>query len=373
MLENVEKKKIKIEIPEHYKRNLDESVWDELEEILFSGFLTVRARVSGIDFIFKTLNIHESNLINFSKPSKESPLEQKTNFQAKFIAYSTFMIDGENALHDRPNHIRNLIELIKKIPMNLQNEVLNKLGDLNRKASRLYPLVEVFVHENRSKLRWYQLNNSQIHLPESTGIPGTNHLGMNSCQSTWTSINRLIEIRDQTERDWTNAKFVGSCFNGKGVRSIDQQDKQHKDIELQKVEQLKVEVLYKYLNKLDENAQVEKQTMLPDGRLADVEKTFKAETVQDLADQLSKSLSDEKDFHDLVVEQTMNRIKQRRESIDKYHRSVSSGIIVNREGGSRILGGREEADQILNRIRGAKNKAIEENYKYVRPDMEDDT
>lgn len=371
MPEIIEKTKIKIEIPDHYKRGLDESVWEELEGFLFKGFLTSHARVFNIDFVFKTLNIHESNLINFSKPSKESPLEQKTSFQAKFIAYSIFMIDGENALHDRSNHIRELILIIKKIPISLQNEILNRLGDLNKQASRLYPLVEVFVHENRSKLHWHQLHNTQIHFSENTGIPGTHHLGMNSCQSTWTSLNRLIEIRDQAERDWGNAKFIGSCFAGKGVRSIDQQDKQKRDLENQKIEELKVDVLYKYMNKLDEDSKVEKQTMLPDGRLAEVEREYKAETVQDLADQLSQSLSQEKDFHDLVVEQTLDRLKERRSEIEKRRRVVSSGIIQNMEGGSRIIGGKEAADQVLARIRNARNRAIDENYKHKVPEIED--
>jgi hypothetical protein len=293
-------KKIKISIPEQYKRNLDESVWEELEEYLFTGFLTSQAYIAGNSFVFKTLNWYESNFINYLKPAKESAIEQKLHFQASFIAHSIFITEGENVLFDRPNHIRRLINIIKKIPTSFQNEIILNLSYINKKAVRLYPLVEVYVHENKSRLKWLQLKNLPIHSPQSTGISGTEHLGMNLCQSTWVALNRLIDIKDESERDWNNAKFVGSCF-AKGVRSIDQQDKQQKDIERQKLEDLKIEVLYKYLNRIDDDKSMPKQVSLPDGRTAEVVEEKRAQTVDELAEQLQNALNEEKDHHDIVI------------------------------------------------------------------------
>jgi len=263
--------KIRIEVPEAFKK-VNEEVWEELENYLFTGFLSSSASILKETFIFKTLNHTEIRNIEFMKPFRSSVPEAKDRFRTAFIAHSVFMIDGENFLHDRPRHFRKLMKLISRIPTNLQQKIINNLASLNSKASRLYPLTEVYVHENRSRFKWMQYSNLAINSQSVTGIPGTDEIGISHCQSAWVAMNKIIDRRDQIERDWGNAKFIGSCFAGKGVRSIDERDKTRLERERQELDDLKIKVLYNYLNKTEGQKDAPQITVLPDGRRVVVEK-----------------------------------------------------------------------------------------------------
>jgi len=360
--------KIRIEVPEAFKK-VNEEVWEELENYLFTGFLSSSASILKETFIFKTLNHTEIRNIEFMKPFRSSVPEAKDRFRTAFIAHSVFMIDGENFLHDRPRHFRKLMKLISRIPTNLQQKIINNLASLNSKASRLYPLTEVYVHENRSRFKWMQYSNLAINSQSVTGIPGTDEIGISHCQSAWVAMNKIIDRRDQIERDWGNAKFIGSCFAGKGVRSIDERDKTRLERERQELDDLKIKVLYNYLNKTEGQKDAPQITVLPDGRRVVVEKRFRADSVEDLADQLSAALSGEKDHHDLVVESQQRKVQERSQAIHDYHRSLYAQTPQFREPGSRILGGKLEADAYLARIQALRLESIEKGRNMI-PAME---
>jgi hypothetical protein len=356
----VAKKRIEISVPEYYKK-VDDGVWDELEKYLFTGFLTSPAHVLGRTFIFKSLNHNEIRNLEYFKPLRMSSLDVKISFRSSFIAHSILFIDGENVLHNRMDHIRKLMETIGKIPSGIQEEMINNLSSLNSRASRLYPLAEVYAHENKSRFKWLYTKDTPVNSPIVTGISGTESIGMNYCQQMWVALNRLLDSRDRIEAEWSNAKFIGGCFAGKGMRTIEEKDKARKEKENLELQELKSKVLYRYLNR---NAGPEdiaaKQISLPDGRMATVEKMFRAESVEELANQLSSALSDEKDYHDKVIEIKQKELQKRSSSIEKHRKNLWSRPAVIDEaaqsksipigGGSRVLGGgRVEAEAYKSR------------------------
>src|SRR5512135_63107 len=217
------KQRVEIKVPDIYK-HVDESVWQELETFLFTGFLSSPASVAGKSFVFKTLNHHELRNIQLARPMVGLP-EERAQFRSAFIAYSIFMIDGQNAIYERPRHINRLIKTVARLNAKMQDEVVENLAALNEKAQLLLPLVEAYAHENRSRYRWFQIRGQPIHSPICTGIPGTDEVGANICQQNWIALNNVIDRNEEIERDWNNAKFIGSCFAGKGVRAIDEKDK----------------------------------------------------------------------------------------------------------------------------------------------------
>jgi hypothetical protein len=358
-------RRVQISIPEQYKVTSDE-VWEDLESYLFTGFLTSHAKLVGRSFVFKTLNHVEIQGMSYLRPAGGSPADVQETYKAAFIAHSVFYIDGENVLHERPRFINRLVKTVKKIPAKVQDEILEQLGALNGKASRLHPLTEVYVHENRSRFKWLQLKGTSVNFASSTGISGTDLLGMNYCQQAWTALNRLLDQREEMESEWSNAKFVGSCFNGKGVRSVDERDRARKERERSEREDKKMRVLYRFLNRLPAgDDRVPSEVTLPDGRRASVVKSFRAESVDDLAEQLSAALSGEKDHHDRIVEARERQNMERRQDIDGLRRLVYSspgvdpgGSVAGRyasssvpaSGSSRILGGKAEADAYIERM-----------------------
>lgn len=369
-----EGKRIRIELPETYKK-VDESVWEELESYLFLGFLTSPSTVAGQSFVFKTLNHHELRNIRFMRSMKATMAETKASFTAAFIAHSVFMVNGHNALHDRARSINRLIRTVSKISPKVQDKILDNLSHLNARVSFLFPLVDVYAYENRSRFRWYQLGTYPVHDPRSTGLPGTEELGMTMCQQTWTSINILIDRRETAEREWAHAKFIGSCFAGKGVRPIEERDRARLETERVDREEKKIKVLHAYLNRSTGEADGPQLMKLPDGRMAEVKRKFKAESAEELRDELSAALSGEKDFHDLVIEQKEREYRERHKSIEADRMKLMYGSRPNEAGrpsgaggGSRILGSRKEAEEYLKRMEEVRVRQMEAAQQAARRD-----
>lgn len=354
--------RVRINLPEHYKP-VDDEVWSELESYLFQGFLISSAFFYDRTFVFKTLNHHELRLIHYVRPMKASPIGVRDAYRSAFIAHSVLMVDGENVLPGRPRRVSRLSKTVGKMDRGIQDKIMESLAALNERASRLYPLTEVYVHENRSRYRWLHTVGQPVHFPSSTGLSGTDEIGMNHCQQAWTALNRLLDVKEQMERDWTNAKFVGSCFAGKGVRAIDERDKARRERERTELEELKMKVLHAYLNR---SASVEggELVSLPDGRSASVFGRFRADSAEELRDQLEKSLSGEKDHHDLVVDAKMREVRERARMIEDARQRVFrspefAAPAVSTLGPSRILGGREAAEAQLARIRALQIQQVE--------------
>lgn len=350
-----EQRRVQIRIPDQKQY---EGVWDEIHLHLTQGFLTSQSHVLGQTFVFKTVNEHELRLIEAAKPHRTASPEARTSFRSLFIAYSLFMINGENVLVDRPRHMRRLVRTVSRLPGPVQDKILEGLGSLNQRASRLHPMVEVYAYENRSRFRWLQTVDTPVHSVLATGIPGTCDLGMNGCQSIWTALNRLIDRREAMERDWQNAKFVGSCFAGKGVRSVDERDRNRQEKERTEREDLKMKVLYRYLNRLPpgSDGEPEKMAELPDGRQVKVERTFRAESAEELAEQLSAALSGEKDYHDMIVDAQIQRLAGRAQDIEDEHRAIFQRPDQSADGqsmgggGTRVMGSRRDAESYLKRM-----------------------
>lgn len=347
-----DQRRIQIKVPENYQ-DVNDKVWKDLEEYVFTGFLAAPSNVLGQNFVFKTLNHNELRNIGYLRPIDGSPPEVTAKYRSAFIAYSIFIASGTNVLHKRIENIEKIISIVSKFPVNIQEKIVDNLSFLNKKAGRLYPLVEVYVHESRSRFRWLYLKKMPVHSVMATSIDGTDAIGMNYCQQTWMAMNEILDKKDNIEAAWANSKFVGSCFSSKGVMQVDEQDKARRSRERQEVDDLRMKVLKEYVG--GEAAQdVRDVVSLPDGRRAAVESRSRAESVQELADQLSASLSGEKDWHDAVIEHQHKQLLARQEELERKVLAPSQAVPnlegIPAVGGARVLGSREAADEHVRRM-----------------------
>jgi len=368
---NTKSERIRIRVPDTYRKVNDE-VWSELETYMFQGFLTTNTVIAGKTFVFKTLNALEMRNINFMRPTRGVSPDGADSFKAIFIAYSIFMVDGVNTLYERPRHINRLIKVIRKLQPKLQDKIIENLSAINQRSVRLFPLAEPYCHENRSRYRWLQTHDIPIHSPMATGIPGTDELGMNQCQQMWTALNRILDRREEMEREWHNAKFVGSCMAGKGVRSIDEKDRARLEKERIEQEEQKIKVLHDYLNRKTGVEERKSRIHLPDGRFADVvegtqaDGKFRAETADELAEQLERALAGEKDFHDLVIEAKERELRIRARAINSaqnsfFHlppMSTELDTSIGGDGGTRVVGDRGHAEAYVSRMRNLQAEQL---------------
>jgi hypothetical protein len=303
--------------------------------------------------VFKTLNPNELRNISYMRTYASQSAEYKNQFRSLFIAHSVFMVNGQNFLYKRSDNIDRLIKTINKLGSAIQDRIVNNLSALNAKAQRVHGLVEAYSFEPRSRFRWAAIKDATVNSVGMTGLPGTEELGLNVCQTTWVALNRIQDLRESIERDWANSKFIGGCFVGKGMRSIEEKDKNRLQEEDQQRQERRSRALREYLNRGGEKEDVVKEMfIMPDGRRVEVASRYKASSADELAKELSSALNDEKDAHDLAVEAHMKKLNDRNADIarEKTIMQANMNPMIMSDSGITVLG-KHEAEERLKRMR----------------------
>lgn len=281
---------LRIEVPKEPEVN--PAVYKDVEPMLFRGFLAVSARFENIHIVFKSLNHHEFSTLAFAGDFGENA--PGAHFWNLFLAHAVFMFDGQNVLADRDRWIPRLTDVFENLPIAARDRVVRHLSELNRRSTNAIHLTEAFATESQSRYRWTQLRGVDLTSVAVTGIPGTERLGMNWAQLAWRALNTFEDTREQMERDWENAKFIGSCFAGKGLSRVYNQDNERRQKEKEERFARKDALLRHVL--LGEAL----GTGLSQKYGAQV---VAARTVEELAEQMEMNIKGEKDWHDYVVQQ----------------------------------------------------------------------
>lgn len=297
--------RIQIEAPG--EPEVDPSHYRDVESLLFRGFIILPAEINGANFIFKSMNQHEFECLQWVTAG--APMDK---YYDSFLAHGVFMIAGQNILPERERWIPEVEKLFTSLPLAAKTKLVRYMSDVNRKASNAVTLTEVYQMERASRFRWAQLKGLDVMSSTCTGIDGTSRLGLNYAQLVWRALNYYDDMRESAERDWDNAKFIGSCFAGKEIRKIYSQDKDRKEKEkaerIQRKDQLLRHVL---LGEEISKSPTENQYQI-----------ITARTNEELADQLQRDLRGEKDWHDEVVAREETRLKQSEQAKYQQMRSM---------------------------------------------------
>lgn len=277
---------------------VDPALYRDVEPMLFRGFLTLAAQINGVTFVFKSLNQHEYELLGYSGAIRDERASAK--FWDIFLAYGVFMIDGINILPERERFIPKIAETFGEFPPDARQRVIRYLSEVNRRANNAVTICECYSMEVYSRFRWAQLRGLDPTSATVTGIHGTERLGMNWAQHIWRALNYYEDRNEEHERDWENAKFVGSCMVGKGISKVYHQDNERRKKEREERLARKDRLLRQVF--LGES--IDDKTKQLQGAVL-----VAARSVDELAEQLEKDLRGEKDWHDQVVEAQEKRIR----------------------------------------------------------------
>lgn len=281
----------------------------DVEPLLFKGFVYAAAEINGVLFVFKSLNQHEWELLNFTtQENSRRAIRQHHNL---FMAYGVLMVDGVNVLPRREEYLPQLIELFASMSEGPHQKVVRELSEVNRRATRAVWLAEVYALERKSRFQWAQTKGLDLSSTAITGVVGTETLGLNYGQLMWRAVNHYEDIREQMDREWEHAKFVASATAGKEIQKVHNQDKRRRESEMNERMERREKILRFAI--FGEPMETDK----PTGSHVKV-----ARTVDELADQLEKDLRGEKDFHDAVVDAHERRVReafnQRQQTLQEY-------------------------------------------------------
>ncbi len=265
---------------------VDPRLYRDVDPILFRGFLPLRAKIGETLFVFKSLNHHEFAYLGWLHEDRGE------GFYLDFLAMSVFMVGGRNILKERDNAREALRGFFQEMPPPARTRVVQNLAEVNRKANNAIRLVEAFAMEPVSRLRWAQTKGLDLLSPSLTGVEGTQALGLNWGQLLWRSLNHFQDLREEMERQWEHAKFIGGCFAGKGIKRVHTADHQRRKEEIE-TRIARKETILREVVLMEKDPQVHK---LRDGKRVRI-----AQTTEELAKQLEQDLKGEEDFHDRIV------------------------------------------------------------------------
>lgn len=264
----------------------DEPDYSELEDLLFRGFLTTRVYIEGKQFLLKTLNENEKRLIWDHIHDRDSQFA----YISYALAYSTYMVDRYNVLPHRPAIIHELVDCFENMNRKAVKKIFLKAKILNEKAANLMSEVQPYSYGFESEQMWYVFQNITFGSVQATGVEGTEKLGMNFHQKIWCYLNQMKERQEKYDRDFDLFSFVASASNPKGANKV---VKKHNKNRNKREKEQERAYKNKVMNTVEERGN---------------EIWITNESEQDLIDELEKSLSGQKDFHDQVVEQYEKRM-----------------------------------------------------------------
>jgi hypothetical protein len=317
----------KIEIPAPKEPEVNPEIYRDVLPVLTKGFLMQAAEINGVLFVFKSLNHHEFEMVRLVGGYR-ADREPSHHFWDIFLAYGVFMVGGQNILLDRERAIPDVASTFSDLPRDAKQRVVRHLSELNRRASVATVLTEAYSTETYSRYRWSQVSGLDLMASTMTGIGGTDRIGLNYAQLTWRSLNYYQDLHDQMERDWENAKFIGSCFAGKGLQKVYNQDedrrRKHKEEIVSRKDAIIRHALYG-----------EQPTDLKQKGHAVM---VAAQTTEELAAQLQKDLRGEKDWHDTVIEAHERHVRDNQAQQSAHLQSLIAERDVDFKGLS-VVGG----------------------------------
>ena len=338
-------------------------VYKDVEAMLFHGFILLPANINGVQFVFKSLNQHEFDMVRLIGGSSDGG-ENSTRFWTQFLARCVLLVDDINVLTERATAMPKLLELFEGLPRDARKRIVRYLSEINRRAANAVTLTEAYAMEKQSRFRWAQTMGLDLTSPSVTGLEGTQGLGLNWAQLLWRALNYYEDQNYGNEREWENAKFIGSCFAGKGLSKIYGQDTRRREAERNEQIARKDRLLRHVL--LGEP--------LESSKGADTV-VRAAHTVEELSKQLEADLKGEQDFHDRVVAAAEERIREQH----RQRRKELEDLVAQRakeydgkplQGGTDMEGLRpEEVQERIRRKRQIDAQAAAS--RMVHPELED--
>lgn len=325
-----------------------QEMYDKVIDLLHYGFLSAPVQVGDMTIALRTLNKGDLFLLQHRGAYANSEDSRRW-----MIAAATWMAEGHFFLANQEAvpFLYGKYQAFRPPQLKVLTHVLNSLS---KQQLECYDLIEAFCMEPVSRAMWKQTNGVYPSTAFS-GLPGTDQVGMNIVQKLWVAHNRVEDIREQIEIDWTHAKFIASATAPKGIEQLNQKEKTVREAERTRKQEVFDKTYYKWLGYLREDGTV-LGSSLP---------TFRqASTPDELADEMRKWVSGEMDSHDRVVADYKRRILENYErDIEARRQSIEAARQQSEEAGEdpntlKLVG--YTLDQLRDRVAPTLHKTVYE-------------
>jgi len=256
-------------------------LYEDVETLLDFGFLTHNVTINGVCFSFRSLGPGDRFLLRHRSHSKAHD-----EWVCIAIASSIWMVGGYNLLNE-DNVVPLMAKSIRKLPPNVRVILFNEVMSMLDRVTAALDAVEPYAYEKVSRYKWKSFGNQPFssHNELNTKI-GTNHV-----QRMWTFYNQIEDQRVKDDVYWDGIKFATSVHASKGVKKIDDRDKQNRKEEQDRRQRVQDTFFYTVKGVIrKEELDKTKGDLKSGGKSAD-----------DLSDEMRRWVSGEADWHDDIV------------------------------------------------------------------------
>lgn len=274
-------------------------IYEDLRSLLLLGFLCADIRVQGIPFTLRTLNPTEFRVLKHRVCGRQGEWRPWT------LAMSTWMMDGQILTRTDQPALVETYRCMRALPTGVQNTLYSVLGSLVRRSKKALETMEGYLYEAESRELWRTDGENLIAVAhENTGSKG-----LNLAQRYWMLYNRMEDDREKRNTMWAFVKFMTGAHAPKGIKKLNEKDSRYeRDLELRR-QSIRDRVYYESLGVIKRL----------EGRERDLESRpiKKAETEEELREEMAKWVAGEEDEHDVIVRSIKERI---RESVEERKR-----------------------------------------------------
>jgi hypothetical protein len=263
--------------------------YEDVESLISPGFLSHNVRVAGVNLSLRSLGPGDLFLLQ-ARVGRGFDEDWKV----WTIASSLWMVNGYQCLGD-PNVIPAMAERVRLLPRRAKDTLFSLVLGLFNRQSKAVEATESYCYETTSRYRWLTFGG---HLPAlHSGVPRIDTLGTNSVQRMWAFFNGIEDRRHQEDTLWEGFKLSVSPHAPKGVKKIDQRDKQQREAEQERRQGIQDRFFYRRVGVLSK----EEITTTPSYSKF-------SKSADDLEQEMFRWVAGEEDWHDLIVSEYKQRV-----------------------------------------------------------------
>lgn len=269
--------------------------YKDVESLLLPGFLSHNVEIAGVQLAIRDPGPGDLFLIRHR--AGVAPAE--SDWLLWGLATCIWMLDGVVLLGD-PSAPTRMAALIRNLPDSAQRTLYSLYMQLFARTGEAMKGIMPFCYEDRSRSLWIQVGRQSPASSSMFGIPNVEKLGINMLQRMWLAYNQVEDLRIAEASAWANAKFVASAHHPKGVKQVSQREESLNESRLTRNQEEVDLYFYRMIGLVTEEG-------LADGRKVHRDK----KSVSELQDEFQRWVSGDADFHDRVVREWKERVKQR--------------------------------------------------------------
>jgi len=269
-------------------------LYRDVEQLIRNGYLYHSFQIGDTYYTFRSLN-----------PLEFEAAARRPYFRAHCLGISLCEIDGFPIPEELKHHVA---LTFLHLPLKFVDELFKAvIVAFKFRIDRAYRLVESYCYEDFGRSTWQNLGK-----PFDPG-----HLkSANRIFRWWCVYNMNTDRVEEDERQWSHTRMVVSAMATKGAKKLyDDADRERERRDERK--RRKIEETVNWIIRGDEPK--EKVFIEVNGEKVEVQNMNFAQTFGDLTDEMNRVFSGDKDYHDLLVDNYYQRI---REGVEKKKRKA---------------------------------------------------